>query len=102
MTNPIPEQSQTEIEAAAFRKLVNHLVVHQDFLDLLAVNKLESLFHHKLVIWQFVFTPHTREVKRADLIVVTFFLDLEKFGSFLPDREVVALGTSLERIFKSV
>ncbi|WP_288076153.1 DUF1244 domain-containing protein, partial [Marinobacter sp.] len=30
MTNPIPEQSQTEIEAAAFRKLVNHLREHTE------------------------------------------------------------------------
>jgi hypothetical protein len=30
MTNPIPEQSQTEIEAAAFRKLVKHLREHTE------------------------------------------------------------------------
>ncbi|MDF0751897.1 DUF1244 domain-containing protein [Marinobacter sp. 71-i] len=30
MTNPIPEQSQTEIEAAAFRKLVSHLREHTE------------------------------------------------------------------------
>ena len=30
MTTPIPEQSQTEIEAAAFRKLVNHLREHTE------------------------------------------------------------------------
>ncbi|MDP4533141.1 DUF1244 domain-containing protein [Marinobacter salarius] len=30
MTNPIPEQSQTKIEAAAFRKLVNHLREHTE------------------------------------------------------------------------
>ncbi|MCL7944340.1 DUF1244 domain-containing protein [Marinobacter sp. ATCH36] len=30
MTNTIPEQSQTEIEAAAFRKLVSHLREHTE------------------------------------------------------------------------
>ena len=30
MTTPIPEQSQTEIEAAAFRTLVNHLREHTE------------------------------------------------------------------------
>lgn len=30
MTNPIPEPSQTEIEAAAFRRLVNHLREHTE------------------------------------------------------------------------
>ncbi|MBL3557297.1 MULTISPECIES: DUF1244 domain-containing protein [Marinobacter] len=30
MTNPIPEPSQTEIEAAAFRKLVSHLREHTE------------------------------------------------------------------------
>lgn len=30
MTNPIPQDSQTEIEAAAFRKLVQHLREHTD------------------------------------------------------------------------
>ena len=30
MTTPIPEQSQTEIEAAALRKLVNHLREHTE------------------------------------------------------------------------
>lgn len=30
MTNPIPEQSQTDIEAAAFRRLLQHLREHTE------------------------------------------------------------------------
>ncbi len=38
MTTPIPEQSQTEIEAAAFRKLVNHLREHTEVQNLDLMN----------------------------------------------------------------
>ena len=38
MTNPIPEQSQTEIEAAAFRKLVSHLREHTEVQNLDLMN----------------------------------------------------------------
>ena len=38
MTNPIPEQSQTEIEAAAFRKLVKHLREHTEVQNLDLMN----------------------------------------------------------------
>ncbi|MFL1454541.1 DUF1244 domain-containing protein [Marinobacter sp. DUT-3] len=38
MTNPIPEQSQTEIEAAAFRRLVQHLRDHTEVQNLDLMN----------------------------------------------------------------
>jgi len=38
MTTPIPEQSQTEIEAAAFRKLVKHLREHTEVQNLDLMN----------------------------------------------------------------
>ncbi|AZT83037.1 DUF1244 domain-containing protein [Marinobacter sp. NP-4(2019)] len=38
MTNPIPEQSQTEIEAAAFRRLVKHLREHTEVQNLDLMN----------------------------------------------------------------
>ncbi|MEP1214628.1 MAG: DUF1244 domain-containing protein [Marinobacter sp.] len=38
MTNPIPEPSQTEIEAAAFRKLVSHLREHTEVQNLDLMN----------------------------------------------------------------
>lgn len=38
MTNPIPEQSQTEIEAAAFRRLVKHLRDHTEVQNLDLMN----------------------------------------------------------------
>ncbi|EON91501.1 hypothetical protein MARLIPOL_13684 [Marinobacter lipolyticus SM19] len=38
MTNPIPEQSQTEIEAAAFRRLVQHLREHTEVQNLDLMN----------------------------------------------------------------
>ncbi|MCK7552352.1 MULTISPECIES: DUF1244 domain-containing protein [Marinobacter] len=38
MTHPIPEPSQTEIEAAAFRRLVNHLRDHTEVQNLDLMN----------------------------------------------------------------
>lgn len=38
MTHPIPEPSQTEIEAAAFRRLVKHLRDHTDVQNLDLMN----------------------------------------------------------------
>lgn len=38
MTNPIPEQSQTEIEAAAFRRLIQHLRDHTEVQNLDLMN----------------------------------------------------------------
>ncbi|MEQ9545962.1 MAG: DUF1244 domain-containing protein [Marinobacter sp.] len=38
MTNPIPEHSQTEIEAAAFRRLVQHLRDHTEVQNLDLMN----------------------------------------------------------------
>ncbi|WP_166269148.1 DUF1244 domain-containing protein [Marinobacter caseinilyticus] len=38
MTQPIPEQTQTEIEAAAFRRLVRHLQTHTEVQNLDLMN----------------------------------------------------------------
>ncbi|KPP98158.1 DUF1244 domain-containing protein [Marinobacter sp. HL-58] len=50
MTNPIPEQSQTEIEAAAFRKLVRHLREHTEVQNIDLMN-LASFCRNCLSKW---------------------------------------------------
>jgi len=50
MTNPIPQDSQTEIEAAAFRKLVRHLQEHTDVQNIDLMN-LASFCRNCLSKW---------------------------------------------------